>query len=177
MDARMVKSRRALAEALLALLENRPFDQITIREITAKANIGYATFFRHYPTKEALLDDFAAGEVEALLQRSFPLLWAEGSAKAARALVDFVEERIGLWSALLTGGAAATVREEFIRRARQLAEQAEQPETWLPNDLKIIYGVGGTIDILAWWIPRREEISKDRLAGILVKLVIDPLIT
>ena len=59
-DARQVRSRSALAAALLELLEERPFDQLTIREITARAGTGYATFFRHYPDKEALLHDVAA---------------------------------------------------------------------------------------------------------------------
>ena len=59
-DARQVRSRRALSGALLALLEDKPFDQLTIREISAKAGTGYATFFRHFPDKEALLGDVAS---------------------------------------------------------------------------------------------------------------------
>ena len=61
-DARQVRSRNALTGALLALIEEKPFDQLTIREITGRAGTGYATFFRHYPTKEALLADVASGE-------------------------------------------------------------------------------------------------------------------
>jgi len=45
--------------------------QITIREIAANANISYVTFFRHHPTKEALLHDIAQEEairMESLLE-------------------------------------------------------------------------------------------------------------
>ncbi|MEJ2408710.1 MAG: helix-turn-helix domain containing protein [Novosphingobium sp.] len=58
-DARWIRSRKALNAALPALLEERAFDQLTIREITARTSTGYATFFRHYPDKEALLNDVA----------------------------------------------------------------------------------------------------------------------
>ena len=68
-DARQVRSRHALHQALLALLEEKPFDQITVREISARAGTGYATFFRHYPTKEALLSVRRLG----LKLRSFTL--------------------------------------------------------------------------------------------------------
>ena len=59
-DARLLKTRAALLGTLLQLLTERSFDQVTIREITKAAGIGYATFFRHYPDKEALLHDLAA---------------------------------------------------------------------------------------------------------------------
>jgi len=59
-DARAIRTRRALREALLGLIETRAFEQITIREIAARAGIGYATFFRHHASTEALLDDLAA---------------------------------------------------------------------------------------------------------------------
>ena len=55
-DARAVRSARAMEAALLALLARKPLEQITIREVAAEAGVSYATFFRHHPTKEALLD-------------------------------------------------------------------------------------------------------------------------
>ena len=59
-DARAVRTREALRRALLDLLEDKSLEQITIRDITAAAGIGYTTFFRHHPTTESLLDDLAA---------------------------------------------------------------------------------------------------------------------
>ena len=58
---RSTQTRPILSSALLALLVERPFEQLTVREITAKAAIGYATFFRHCPDKDALLNEVAAG--------------------------------------------------------------------------------------------------------------------
>ena len=65
-DARIQRSREALRAALLELVEHRPFEGITIREITDCARIGHATFYRHYPSKGALLDDVAAAQIRAL---------------------------------------------------------------------------------------------------------------
>src|SRR5690606_8197096 len=85
-DARQVRSRNALTGALLELLEERPFDQLTIREITARAGTGYATFFRHYPTKDALLSDVASEEIAELLARAVPILSAIDSYESTLAL-------------------------------------------------------------------------------------------
>lgn len=180
-DARQLRSRRALTGALLALLGEMPFDQVTIREITARAGTGYATFFRHYPDKEALLGDVASQEIASLLAMVMPLLGSGGSGKTTSALCRHVGENRKLWFALLTGGAAGILRAEFIRQARDLVRNdlvldMEQPESWLPSDLAVVYGTGSTIDLLAWWLAHDDMWSADQIAAILDRLIIAPLL-
>lgn len=175
-DARQVRSRKALNSALLALLEEKPFDQLTIREITARAGTGYATFFRHFPTKEALLADVASEEISGLLARTIPILYAANSYESTHALCSFVADHARLWSALLTGGAAAIVRAEFIRQARDLVDDANAIHDWLPADLGVVHGTGSTIDVLAWWLRQQDDYSVDQVATILHRMVIAPLI-
>lgn len=179
-DARMLRTRAALCAALLALLEERPFEQITVREITRKATVGYATFFRRYPDKEALLNDLAAGEIGALTNVTMPVLFAADSGAACRALCAYVGERQKLWTALLTGGAAGTVREAFIREAKQVAAShasavsLSNADAWLPADLRVAYAAGGVVDVLAWWLQQEPPLPAERIAAILDRLVIAP---
>jgi AcrR family transcriptional regulator len=175
-DARQIRSRKALNAALLALLDERSFDQLTIREITARAGTGYATFFRHYPDKEALLNDIAADEIANLLAMTVPVLYETNSYESTMALCRYVAGHSRLWSALLTGGAAAIVREEFIRQARALVEEARHGPEWLPSDLGVLHGTGSTFDILAWWLGQENDLGAEDVATILHRLVIAPLI-
>lgn len=175
-DARQIRSRKALNSALLALLEERSFDQLTIREITARAGTGYATFFRHYPDKEALLSDIATDEIGNLLAMTVPVLYESNSYESTLALCRYVAEHARLWSALLTGGAAAIVRVEFIRQARALVEEARTTPEWLPSDLGVVHGTGSTFDILAWWLGQENDLDAKDVATILHRLVIAPLI-
>lgn len=175
-DARQVRSRKALNAAMLSLLEEKTFDQITIREISARAGTGYATFFRHYPTKEALLGDVASEEIAGLLALSIPILHASNSYESTLALCSHVGQHKALWSALLAGGAAGIVRDEFIRQARRLIEGVANPADWLPQDLGVVHGTGSTIDILAWWLTHGEDQTPEATARILHRLVIAPLV-
>jgi AcrR family transcriptional regulator len=175
-DARQVRSRMALNAAMLSLLEEKTFDQITIREISARAGTGYATFFRHYPTKEALLGDVASEEIAGLLALTIPILHAADSYESTLALCTYVGEHRPLWSALLAGGATAIVREEFIRQARGLIESLADPAEWLPRDLGVVHGTGATIDILGWWLANGHDQSAQDTARILHRLVIAPLV-
>ena len=57
-----------------------------------------------------------------------------------------------MWSALLTGGAAGTIREEFARIARDRGPSRIHLDGWLPLDLGVAYGVAATVEIIAWWL-------------------------
>ena len=174
-DARQLRSRKALTGALLSLLEEKSFDQLTIREISARAGTGYATFFRHYPTKEALLSDIASDEISALLRLTTPILHGGQRYGSVVALCNYVAEHRNLWSALLTGGAAGILREEFIHQGRKLAENEPPAPNWLPSDLAIVHGTGGTIDLLAWWLTQEEFHEPEEMAGLLDRLILAPL--
>ena len=172
----MRRSRGALLDALLALLEQKPFDQITIRDITKRAAVGYATFFRHYPTKEALLDELASDQIAALLQLSLPMLYEKGSFNSTIALVSYVDEHRKLWSALLTGGAAGILREAFVRQAKLIPLPPPDRASWLPQELGVVYGTTATVDILAWWLQYGQHLGVVEIAEILNRLVISPTI-
>ncbi|HXF86455.1 MAG TPA: TetR/AcrR family transcriptional regulator [Anaerolineales bacterium] len=54
-DRRIQRTRQALRAALLDLLKEKRYDDISIEEITERANVGRATFYLHYKDKEDLL--------------------------------------------------------------------------------------------------------------------------
>jgi AcrR family transcriptional regulator len=108
-DARAVRTRAALRNALLQLLGSKPLDEVTILDICQAAGIGYTTFFRHHATKEALLDDVAAEQIAQLIALTVPIAETEDVHAAGIALFTYVSEHRILWSALLTGGAEAAM--------------------------------------------------------------------
>jgi|HubBroStandDraft_1064217.scaffolds.fasta_scaffold00143_35 AcrR family transcriptional regulator len=171
-DARAVKSSHALRGALLALLERKPLEQITIREIAGEAGVHYATFFRHHPTKEALLDHVAADQIDCLVALAVPVLDAADSRAAFTALCTYVGDHRALWTVLLTGGAAGAMRDELLRLSRQVAVGRAPQDGWLPVELAVGCAVGLIVDTLRWWLKQPPgAFTVDQVAQILDRLL------
>jgi AcrR family transcriptional regulator len=175
-DARAIRTREALRRALLKLLEDLPLDQITIRDIAATAGVGYTTFFRHHATKEACLDDVAAEQIQRLIGLVLPVLDAGGSRDASIALCSYVHRHRALWTTLLTGGAAGTMREEFLRLSRLVAAERGQPDNPLPTEVAVIIISSATIELLSWWLRQKDPLPIERIAEIHERYVILPTI-
>lgn len=58
MDRRQRKTREAIFKAFTGLLSEKDFSQITVGEIIETADVGRATFYSHFETKDFLLKGF-----------------------------------------------------------------------------------------------------------------------
>lgn len=175
LDVRQRRSREALRAAVLALTSERPFDEISVGEIARAAGLGYATFFRHYSDKVALLADAAEELISAMILKLAPLVRAADSRSTALMLCRFVEERRPLCVALLVGGARNAVREEILARAiRQVDISATAKGSWLPESLGPAYMVTAVLAILGWWLEQGHDRSAEEMSVIIDRLVLTP---
>jgi len=173
-QTRKTRSRQALADALLSLLEEKPFDKITIREIAARADVGYATFFRHYEDQEALLSDLVSSEISRLLVMIVPIVFTVDTLSSAQALCAYLWEHRPLWTALLTGGASTKLKNEFVTQVQQEAAKRAYLHSWLPGDLNVVFAASATLEILTWWLKQDDPPPVKQMAEVLDRLVITP---
>ncbi|MGE7932923.1 TetR/AcrR family transcriptional regulator [Viridibacillus arvi] len=66
-DKRIIKSKIALKESLLSLMQNKDFKAITITDIVQLANLNRGTFYKHYHYKEDLLNEVIEDVVADLI--------------------------------------------------------------------------------------------------------------
>lgn len=57
MDRRQRKTREAIFRAFISLLSKKDFEHITVGEIIESADVGRATFYSHFETKDFLLKE------------------------------------------------------------------------------------------------------------------------
>lgn len=65
-ERKKAEAKRALVTAALELFGERGFDAVTVDEIADRANVSRRTFFRYFPTKEAVVMDRRVAQLDAL---------------------------------------------------------------------------------------------------------------
>src|ERR1700739_1839349 len=96
-DPRIRRSRNMLMEALAKLLTKKDFDDISIQEIAAEATLNRATFYLHYPDKDALLQAMTAARFRDLIaRRSLSFTNCDGALRAiALGVCDYLADTAG----------------------------------------------------------------------------------
>src|SRR6516165_5821040 len=101
-DPRILRSRRMLMEALAKLLIRKELDDISIQEIADEATLNRATFYLHYPDKNALLQAMTAARFRDLIaRRCLAFTDCDGALRAiALGVCDYLAETTGCPSQL-----------------------------------------------------------------------------
>ena len=68
-DPRILRSRRMLMDSMAKLLIKKEFDDISVQEIADNATLNRATFYLHYPDKNALLQAMTESRFRDLIER------------------------------------------------------------------------------------------------------------
>jgi AcrR family transcriptional regulator len=176
-DAAAADQRRRILEATAELIAEQGYQETTMEEIVRRAKVGYATFYKHYPDKEAaflaLLEaatDRTVSRVEDAYNREEGP-WADRVGAALGQLFADVAEhpavaRAALVEAVAAGAEAAAKHEAALKRLAPLLRpgrelnprQAELPDT-LEETL-----AGGIVWVLGQRLVAGEA---DKLRGLL----------
>jgi AcrR family transcriptional regulator len=96
-DPRILRSRRLLMESLERLLKKKEFEDISVQEIADEATLNRATFYLHYPDKNALLQAMTEARFRALIERrAITFSDCHGALRAiALGVCDYLAETTG----------------------------------------------------------------------------------
>ena len=99
-DARVLRSKASIRDAFVTLLQNQDLKDVTVRAVSDLSGVGYSTFYRHYATREDLIAEIAALEVNVLFDITYPALRSGPTLEVCRFFAQQVEMRRQLWTAL-----------------------------------------------------------------------------
>ena len=159
-DTRTARTRNRLGDALIALIQERPFDEITVQQVLDRAQIGRSTFYLHYRDK----NDLFMSDVEEFLEHFSNLLLkrAEKSDRVAPISEFFahVASARQLYDAFVRSGRihdfSDLAREHFARSIDKRLKQLPRAAA-LAGDLRsaMAYSAAGSmLSLLQWWLDR-----------------------
>jgi AcrR family transcriptional regulator len=174
-DPRIVRSRHMLMEALAKLLINNNFDDISIQEIADEATLNRATFYLHYPDKNALLQAMAAARFgELIARRGLSFTDCDGALRAiALGVCDYLAETTGCPSQLakmpLEGSIIPVVENMFRKGAADHAmAPGVDPELLATTAAWAIFGAARS------WYQTPDRIPAEEMAT-KIELMVKPI--
>jgi AcrR family transcriptional regulator len=164
-DRRVVRTRRALGNALVELMLARSFDDISVQQVLDRARVGRATFYAHFRNKNDLLLSDAERFFGMLEQRV--MADPPGSRRVAPVaelfshVADFAQfqralAQSGMQDAvhdLLTGHLAGMIE----RRMAALCPDAGSPS--LPPAATARLFAAALMEMMRWWLNRGAQPS------------------
>ena len=87
-DLRIIRTKEAIREALVDLIDDKSFESITVKDITSKAGINRGTFYAHYQDKFDLVaqyEDEIISELAVIAKQSIQDFIAESDPDSSEA--------------------------------------------------------------------------------------------
>ena len=163
-DRRVVRTREALRDALIALMIERGWDEVGIRDVCARANVGRSTFYTHFADKEELLlsgfDD---------LRRMLRSVSRAGGGKPlafTRGLLEHAHDNKRMFRALVGKRSSQVAQTRFLQLVVELTREdlAGMAET------TVQYVAGAFFQLLIWWVDSRSPLSPEEIDAIFQRL-------
>ncbi len=173
-DRRVARTRRLLKAALIELIDEQPYEQITIRDITDRADIGYATFFRHYDGVDDLMLEIFTGIVEEI--ESLPDKHGEDLfEQEGYLLFEHVSKNQSLYRGILDSHTFTRKLRNHIRNIvrKHLDGHAEEiSSSPIPIEIAAQHMVSSLLGLIDWWLTEDAPYSLERMAMIYDRLII-----
>jgi AcrR family transcriptional regulator len=159
-DRRILKTRDRLGDALIALIQEKPFDAIKIQEVLDRAGISRSTFYTHYRDK----DDLFLSDAEDFLEMFTSYLSRRKEVSDRVAPVAEFFSHVGESRPLVDALVASGRIHPFMELARgYFARGIERRLTELPRGRRVPERsrsamahaqAGALLSLMTWWLQR-----------------------
>lgn len=183
-DRRQARTKQVLLQALLELIEEKGTDQITVTDISNRADLNRGTFYLHYRDVPDMLEQIkgeAFNRIQALIRALDPrellehLDQGKVYPKSVRLFEEFVAHRLFYQVVLGPNGDMS-----FLNRVMELFRnhfytkftyEVEQSGRLVPIEYLMAYSISANLGVVQHWIRSGMQQSPEEISLILSSLM------
>jgi AcrR family transcriptional regulator len=177
-DLRVRRTHKALRDVMLELIVAKGFNAISVGELTQRAMVNRATFYRHYRDKDDLLERIIAEMFDELTRSvgasdppdAHPVSLSDVLGAWLR-VFEHVAAHAALYQAMMgpkgSPAFAAQVRgyvETLLRQRVQVGGSGDRA-SGIPDDVSIAFATNAFLGTVAWWLESGMPYSPQQMAG------------
>lgn len=185
-DLRVRRTKKALYDAFLDLLSEKPFDEITINELCDKAGVRRATFYKHYSDKFDFLTSYTGvlrdNFDRYMVKLGKPSLTSDYYIAYAKRIIHFIDENAAaidnICKSNLFPSVLALIFEKNFQDTRERLRISVASGMELPATIDSVAAAcaGGVAAIVYCWLTEGRKTDPDLVAeqvGAIVAKIID----
>jgi len=175
-EQRKAATHQSLLDAARAVIAEKGYHRVDILDITERANVSKATFYKHFPNKEECVRELMQQGFDALIRQ---IMSVERSTPVSPAWVRSSIEQVFHWAEanrefllIMIGGAASPQLNAFGRRyaadiiehtiLSEFVHEGERP--CFPPTIEAQIVTGMMIQLLGWWLENDTGYSAAEMA-------------
>ncbi len=182
-DRRVRRTRKLLGEALIAEIREKGYKNITIQDVTNRADVGYRTYFRHYTGLDELLISIAQDRLDQIYEiLDLPQLGdltgnpVEYFQEIGQKIFLHIENNQVNIRFLLLDDSMRFVFEPVMSRSTEKLEAflSNLPHVNIPPNLAAHHIVSSVFSLIRWWLENDNQPSSQEMGVIFTDLVVKP---
>jgi len=188
-DLRVVRSKQAIRDALVELIEEKGFETVTVKDITTRARINRGTFYDHYHDKYDLMakcEEEIMVRLSKLVKKTVPSVTAEMRHSPPRleiyplvvAIFEFLNEHSRFMRAALGPKGDMTFQTRFkdFFRETMLGKSPDvlinEEECLVPAKYFATYVGSAHLGVIQQWLESGRQESPEEMARILTTILV-----
>ncbi len=170
LDRRIARTRRALREALIDLSLEIGYERVTVRKLTDRADIGYATFYRHYRSKDEIVTEYFLSIIQDVMSELSPeMSHYEESLIIYRKMAEKKNAILFGISMPRDHPAIKPAWDEALGLVRKLyAPRVNSPVTL---DVSVNHVISSVVELIRWWLTEGDDYSPEDMATMQSELI------
>ena len=174
-DRRILRTKAALRTALLTLLAEMPFEDITVSKLAELAGINRKTFYLHYTSTRDLQDEIRREECQRLAGLKYWKTFTSGESEPDPyefflEMNHLIQSDKMLYRALFSPNIATNylpkIKEKILESEEWKEIQRQRPDI----DYYLDYTISGLFSLYLRWLTSKNQISIEELARIAAEL-------
>ncbi len=166
-DRRILKTQESLKKAVIELMTEKNFDDITIQDIADRANVNRGTIYLHYQDKFDLLDKLIEAHINELREMgewACSLEWSN----ALEPFFEYFEKNYVFFSTMLASKGAPSFRSRllvFIMEGfKGEIDNESGGNAELSEEVMLQYAGNAYVGIIEWWIRNGMPLPPQTMA-------------
>ncbi|WP_391559214.1 TetR/AcrR family transcriptional regulator [Robertmurraya sp.] len=177
-DRRIAKSQEAIKKAFIELMSEKSFDNITIQDISDRANVNRGTIYLHYTDKFDLLDKIIGEHINNMsnfCESAIEMDFIEATVHC----MEYFESNYLFFSTMLASEGASYFRSRFlefnIKEFKKDVDLTKGKNSGHNEDVIVQFVANAYVGIVEWWLkngmPYPPRVMAEQVGDLLERIV------